>query len=228
MILVLKKRTRKVNLLMTELKNNSFSDVMLNRHTVHKFDPDVKISRNEIKEIIKQAATAPSSCNLQSWKFVAVDDEEGRKKMHEYFFPNNFTQVDTASVIIQVFGNTLAYQKAANAVDKQVTAGKLTEDQGKKAKFYVPIYSKLNEPVLNHMTTIDATLAAMQLILAARAHGYETNPMSGYDASKAATALGLDPKQYVPILAVAIGKPADDARIVKTPRYDVDEILDFE
>lgn len=221
------KKTRKV-IIMTEIKNNDFADVMLNRHTVHQFQPGVKISRDEIKEIIQEAATAPSSCNLQSWKFVAIDTSEGKEKLHHYFLPNNLSKIDSASVVIQVFGNTLAYQKAAAAVDKQVVAGKLTAEQGQQAKFYVPIYQKLSQPILQHVTTIDATLAGMQLILAARAHGYDTNPMSGYDATKAAASLGINPKQYIPIFAVAIGKAADDAKIIKTPRYGADEILDFE
>ena len=37
---------------------------------------------------------------------------------------------------------------------------------------------------------VDSSLAAMQFMLAARAHDYDTNPIAGYDAKKAATAQG--------------------------------------
>lgn len=42
-------------------------------------------------------------------------------------------------------------------------------------------------------------------MLVAREHGYETSPMAGYDASKAAAEFGLDSEQYIPVMAISIG-----------------------
>lgn len=66
---------------MTQLVNNDFADVMLNRHSVRKFDPSVKVSRDELQEIIAQATTAPSACNLQSWHFVVIDTPEAKAQL---------------------------------------------------------------------------------------------------------------------------------------------------
>lgn len=71
-------------------------------------------------------------------------------------------------------------------------------------------------------------LAAMQLMLIARAHGYETNAMAGYDAKKTASVMGLDPEQYVPVMGIAIGKPDKNVEELKSVRYPVDEVLKFE
>ena len=71
-------------------------------------------------------------------------------------------------------------------------------------------------------------LAARQLMLIARAHGYETNAMAGYDAKTAASVMGLDTEQYVPIMGIALGKPNKNVEELKSVRYPVAEGLKFE
>ena len=75
---------------MAQFKNNDFGDVLLNRHSVRHFDKGVKISRAELREIVKEATTAPSACNLQAWQFVVVDTDEGKKNLGDEFI-NEFT-----------------------------------------------------------------------------------------------------------------------------------------
>ena len=93
---------------------------------------------------------------------------------------------------------------------------------------FMPLYEKAPQQMLVADSMVDTSLAAMQFMLIAREHGYETNAMAGYDAGKAAEAMGLDPKQYVPVMAIAIGKhdPKAEAEITTT-RYSLDELVDF-
>ena len=46
------------------MENNNFKDVVFNRHSVKVFDKNVKISHEEMLEIIK-TTKAPSSVNMQ-------------------------------------------------------------------------------------------------------------------------------------------------------------------
>ena len=69
----------------------------------------------------------------------------------------------------------------------------------------------------------------MQLMLVARAHGYDTNAIQGYNSKVAAEKLGLDPERYVPNMAIAIGK-ADPAYLnqeVQSSRYALEEVCQF-
>ena len=74
---------------------------------------------------------------------------------------------------------------------------------------------------------VDSALVSMQIMLVAREHGYESNPMAGYDSSKAAAEFGLDPEQYVPVMAIAIGKPDASEVVPDTVRYDVKDVTEF-
>lgn len=48
-------------------------NIMKNRRSTRKFLPD-EITESQIEELISAAVTAPSGCNSQCWKFIAVKD----------------------------------------------------------------------------------------------------------------------------------------------------------
>ena len=206
--------------------NNDFKDIMLNRHSYRKFKTDVKISREEINKMLEEALSAPSACNLQSWHFVVCDDEEGKKKARSVMMPFNYPQTDTCSALIFVLGDTQSHYKYRDVWNKACENGQISpEERDKVFKTFLPLYEHADRSFLEKDATIDGSMAAMQLMLIARAHGYEANPMSGYYFDKVAPALGLDGDRYIPITSIAIGKP--DGDYTKSVRYNVNEVTDF-
>lgn len=213
-----------------ETVNNDFHEILTSRHSVRRFDPSVKISRDEMKEMLEETITAPSACNLQAWKFVVVDTDEGREKLHKYFMKFNFPQVDKSSAVVLFFGNTLAYKKYSQLWHSMYEAKKVTKEAMEAAlNTFMPLYEKADQQMLVADSMVDTSLAAMQFMLIAREHGYDTNAMAGYDATKAALTMGLDPKQYIPVMAIAIGKHDPNAEDeITTSRYPLSELVDFE
>lgn len=210
--------------------NNDFKDIMANRQSIRNFDPSVKIDHTEMTTMINEAITAPSACNLQAWHFVVVDTPAGKDKLRSFFMKFNTPQLDTSSAMVMIFGDTLAYKSYRDLWNKAYENKQITaEKRDEVFKTFLPLYENASTDMLKADATVDSALAAMQFMLVARAHGYETNPIAGYDASKAATALGLDEKRYVPVMAIAIGKPApDDKDEVKSVRYTAEQVTQFE
>ncbi|MBN2281729.1 MAG: nitroreductase family protein [Candidatus Marinimicrobia bacterium] len=65
-------------------KENFFNPMLLtihNRKSVRKFT-DEKISKKILELLIKAGMAAPSAVNIQPWAFIAIDDEEILKKLH--------------------------------------------------------------------------------------------------------------------------------------------------
>lgn len=208
--------------------NNDFSDVMLKRASTRNFDPTVKIPREELQAMIQEAITAPSACNLQAWHFVIVDTPEGKDKLRKYFMKFNTPQLETCSAMVQVFGDTLAFKSYRNLWQKAFENGQITQEKlDEVLKTFLPLYEHADRAMLVSDATVDASLASMQLMLAARAHGYEANPIAGYDGKQAAGLFGLDPERYVPVMAIAIGKPAADKEEVRSTRYPVGDVSEF-
>lgn len=62
-------------------KDIKLIDAINNRHSVKEFDPNVKISKEEMEEMLSLATRAPSSINLQPWRFVIVEAEEQKQQL---------------------------------------------------------------------------------------------------------------------------------------------------
>ncbi len=68
-------------------------------------------------------------------------------------------------------------------------------------------------------------MLAMQLLLVARAHGYEANAWAGYNSKDLVATLNLDNERFVPIMAISIGKPGEEP--LESTRYDVNSKINF-
>lgn len=207
------------------MKNNDFKDIVFNRHSVREFDKDYKIDREEMLQILEEATKAPSSVNLQPWRFVIVESDEDKDKLRP-IIKFNTKQNDSSSAMILIFGDMKCYEKTDEIYSQAVEAGYMNEDdKNKSVELFNQVYKSFSKEKMNDVVKIDSSLAAMQLMLVARAHGYDTNPIGGFEEDQLAEAFGLDPDRYVPVIIIAIGKAAYTAH--KSPRLDVKDITDF-
>jgi nitroreductase len=190
----------------TDTKEPLFSDVIRGRRSVRSYDTSVNLSHEEIKELLAEAMLAPSSGNLQSSRFLVIDSEELKRKLLPV--ANNQSQIIEASAIIVVLGDTEYYLKAdqifGSAIEKGYMPAEKAASSIERINAYLPTISKES---LHKIIHIDGGLISQQLMLVARAHGYDTVPMGGYDVDKLKEAFGLGDR-YIPIILIALGKAA--------------------
>ena len=73
-------------------------------------------------------------------------------------------------------------------------------------EWILPYYKGLSKEGMKDIVNIDSSLMAMQFMLTAKAYGYDTNPIGGFDKENIAEIIGYDSERYIPVLAIAIGK----------------------
>ncbi|WP_259455609.1 nitroreductase family protein [Bacillus sp. PK3_68] len=201
----------------------SLSEVIRNRHSVRKYDPTYKISRNEIEEMLQEAMLAPSSSNLQPWRFIVIDNEEVKKELRAIAY--NQEQVETSSAVIAVLGDVEMYKNVEKVYQSSYEAGFM--DEASMNKLIQNTYNTYpNAPVeaRANIASFDAGLVSMQLMLIAKANGYDTVTMGGFDKQKFAERFDV-PERYIPIVLIAIGKAAAPAH--KTTRLPLEETVRF-
>lgn len=204
---------------------NDFSDIVLNRRSIRTFDEKVKISHEEMLEIIGKAVKAPSSVNMQPWRFVVVESAEGKEKLKPIVSFNRL-QNETSAAMILIFGDMKSQERAEDIYGKAVAEGKMPiEVKEKQLSSIVPMYDEASHEEMTKIVHIDASLVAMQLMLVARAHGYDTNAIGGFDKSSIAEAFGLDKDRYQPIMILAIGKAKEDG--YESVRLDAEDVTTF-
>ncbi|HGI5625397.1 TPA: nitroreductase family protein, partial [Streptococcus pyogenes] len=93
----------------TRIVNNDFSEITFGRKSVRVYDETYKISHEEMLEMIQEATTAPSSVNMQPWRFVVVESDEEKEKLKP-LIRFNTRQNETSSAMVLIFGDLLCYE----------------------------------------------------------------------------------------------------------------------
>lgn len=201
----------------------NLSTLIRDRRSVRKYDPNFKIEKEEILDMLKEATTAPSTSNLQPWEFLVFMDPEERKDLRAIAY--NQEQIETASAVIAVLGDKEFYKNIEPVYDSMSEAGYI--DDASKAMLVGnanKAYPFAPEGLRTNMATFDSGLAAMQLMLIAKDRGYATGPMGGFDKAKFSERFNVSDRFY-PVALITIGK--ENAPAHKTTRLSIEEKVRF-
>lgn len=210
-----------------ELKKviNPKNVLMDERRSVRRYDTSVKINREEMSNILQDAMTAPSSFNLQPWHFVVIDTEDGKEAIKPYMMFNQ-PQCETAAAVIAVFGDMDNKDAVSEVLSANVKHGLISEEYKEKMQDKILSYRKsFSEEKVRNGLMLDCGFVIMQLMLSAKAYGYDTNPIGGYMKSELTEVLGLDPKRYEPVIVLTIGKAAEVGK--ESVRFSVNEVTQW-
>ena len=205
-------------------KRPEFFDVIKGRKSVKYFDPNVKIKREEIIEMLNEANLAPSSCNLQPWRYIVVDTPEGKEKLGSANY--NKIQNDTSAAMIIVLGDLDHYGKFDEIYGEAVEKGYMTEEvKDGFEKGMGPQLENLPTDKNREGVYFDCGLWTMQFANIAYAKGYDTNIIGGFVREKVAELFELE-ENLIPVMLIALGKKEKDAR--PTVRMKAENLVRFE
>jgi nitroreductase len=205
------------------LTSPSFAEVIRDRHSVRSYDPTFKISKDEMTDLLGEAVLAPSSANGQPWRFLVIDSQPLKEKLLP--IANNQQQVVEASAVIAVLGDLESYKLLGTIFDRTVDAGYMPKETGDMfVANYTKMFSSLPTEIMKKIIYTDGGLVSMQLMLAAKAKGYDTVPMGGYDAAKFVQEFGIG-ERYVPVMLIAVGKAAKEGH--PSVRLAVNEVASW-
>ncbi|BCG57577.1 nitroreductase family protein [Paenibacillus sp. URB8-2] len=208
----------------TQVENSlSFSQVIQERHSVRKYDSSRKMSDEEIHDLLNDAVLAPSSSNLQPWRFIVITDQALKEQLLPIAY--NQQQVVEASAIIAVLGDLEAYRNVDKIWDSAVEAGHATpEVRNMMVENSWNNYSALSREKQKEIALVDGGLISMQLMLAAKAKGYDTVPMGGYNADQFREMFQI-PQRYATVMLIAVGHAAAAGR--QTTRLPLEDVVQF-
>ena len=210
---------------MNATKINDFNEIITGRRSIRHYDSSVKISKEEMTEILTEATLAPSSVNLQPWRFMVIDSEEGKATLAP-LAKFNQNQVETSSAVIAVFVDMNSLDYADEIYDTAVQKGYMpAEVRDQQLPAIKGLLEAMPTKQFREMNLIDGGLVSMQIMLAARAHGYDTNPIGGYEKDQIAEAYGMDKNRYYPVMLISIGKAANEG--YQSVRLPVESITEW-
>lgn len=176
---------------------SSLTEIIHKRRSVRKFK-DKAINKDIVVSLVKAAQRAPSACNAQPWRFVAITD----KLLIE-------------DIVDKGLGGVVPNKWAASAPVMIVGCAKLnllTHYLGEKVKGI-------------HYHQIDLGIALEHMVLRATEMGLGTCWIGWFKEKKIKKILSI-PKDWKIISLLAVGYPQEKGNS-STSRLDLDKILFF-
>jgi nitroreductase len=178
-------------------------EAIYNRRAVKHFDPDHRMTPAEERQLLEATIQAPTSFNIQHWRFVILRNPELRAKIRKEF-GNDQAQMTDASLLVLFTADVNAWRKSPERY--WVNAPKEVSDL---LVGWMGPFHEGREQLQRDEAQRSIGLAMQTLMLAAQELGYQSCPMIGFDDQKVAELIKL-PAGYAMGPMVAIGKGIKD------------------
>jgi putative NAD(P)H nitroreductase len=183
------------------------------RRSITFFDPERKVSRSILEELIDTANLSPSSNNLQPWEVIVVETPEMKKLLRSA--ANNQAKVEEAAAVMIIVANPRgAEENLDDVLNRQVELGYIKHEAAEKSrKAPFTSYGDPDSERRRIWAVKNTSFFAMSLMVAARGYGLETHPMDGFVESKVKEAFGIAENKVIPLL-VAVGYPQPGLKLL--------------
>ena len=229
----------------TNIDVENFRKVVESRRSVRKFT-DKQIPKAILDDCLDMALLAPNSSNLQPWTFYVVRSPEKKAKLVKACM-SQLAAKTAADLIVcvartdrldEMAKNNLKYWPMPKTPKPVKTYYSLIaynyktgflNSLGAAKKVAFSIVGKFQPMPVSAFTHADArlwaakttALACENLVLALRAHGFDSCMMEGFDEPRVRKLLNLKDEEF-PIMVIGAGERAEDGVFWPQLRFDRD------
>jgi nitroreductase len=217
-----------------EMTNNTLLDAIFQRRAIRAFEP-VEIPVEVRDRILAAACAAPSSFNIQPYRFYWIESPDKLKRAGTLCLGQ--LAAVTASALVVAVADIGSWRETNQGhlewMRKSGCSAEKIADQEKKVRLgkwfflqgWFGIFGLLKMAVLRtlhlwrvcgaipagrkgmfHWATKSAALACQNLMIATEAMGFNTCPMEGFDDLRLGKFLGLSRRREQILMVIAIGK----------------------
>lgn len=161
-----------------------------------------KLTEEETNQLLSLAILSLTASHIPNWRFVIVKDAELRKQIRQA--AGDQAQVTDASLLIILCAGTKAWEKHSTNLRRH------GPDRDKN--YFIVAnngYALGKEELPRDEAMCSCGIAAQTLMLAAKAMGYDSSPLYGFDADRVGKLINLPP-EYVVAMFVVLGKNVKD------------------
>jgi nitroreductase len=172
------------------------------RRSVKEYDASHEMPESDLTKILEAAIQAPTSFNIQHWRFVVVKDPELHKQIRAN--GNDQAQMTDASVLIAMTADMKAWAKSPERYWQNAP-----KEVNELLSGWMGPFHEGREWLQRDEAQRSIGMAMQTIMLAATALGYQSCPMIGFEIEKVAELINL-PADHVMGPLVAIGKGTKD------------------
>ncbi|RXT07154.1 nitroreductase family protein [Ammoniphilus sp. CFH 90114] len=195
-------------------------NILTSRKSIQKFQGGIRLSEELLAELIRLATYAPSTWNLQHWRFMVIQNQDRKKRLFPIVYDQQ--QIIDCSVAFLVLGDTQAHTKAEKIVNQAFRQGHCTAQmKEEQIKAIQEAYLEAGPEFRKEEAIRNASLAAMQLMLACRDKGLDTSILR-FKTEEIRQELNI-PSRYIPVMCICVGYAARAPK--PSLRLPIEEIM---
>lgn len=184
-----------------------------NRHTVKAYDPNKKITDDNVEKIKELLRFSASSTNSQPWHFILAATDEGKEriaKANESMFPfNNPSILASSHVVIFCSRLTIEEDHLSKVLEQEEADGRFPAKEHKEQmdagrKMFINIHKQDYKDV-QHWMDKQVYLNIGAFLLGVSTLGIDATPMEGIDIKSIDEEFGLREKGYTSLVVVTLG-----------------------
>lgn len=174
------------------------------RRSIKHYDPSHEMTEAEVQELMEYAILSPTAFNIQHWRFIRIQDKAKRQQIFEAAWGQ--AQVVDASMLLVLCADLNAWEKQPERYWRNAPQAAQDAILPAIENYYANHHQGQRDECVR-----SASIAAMNLMLTARAMDYDTCPMDGFDFDKVAKIINL-PHDHIIVMMITVGKKLQDAR----------------
>jgi nitroreductase len=178
------------------------SELVRTRRATDNFSQE-PVPDSDLQEILRAGLEAPSSYNLQPWRFIVVRELNQRKKLRIAALDQQ--KVEEAPLMIVACGDTTGWSEDLEEVVRIGKAQGIGDEawaERKRKNVTADLGSHPNMPMWVAKQTM---IAATTMMWMAEVLGYDTGPMEGFDEEQVRALLKI-PAHVRVLFLLAIGR----------------------
>ena len=179
-------------------------DAIYQRRAIKHFDPEHQFTNEEETKILEAAIQTPTSFNIQHWRFVIIRDPALRQRIRTEF-GNDQAQMTDASLLIVMTADTMAWAKEPDRYWQNAP-----QEVCELLVNWMGPFHEGRDWLQRDEAQRSIGLAMQTIMLSAKAMGYDSCPMIGFEIEKVAELINL-PDDHVMGPMVAIGKKTKES-----------------
>lgn len=192
------------------------------------FNPEKKISFEELRTILESGRLAPSALGIEPWKFIVIESPEVREKLKVAGYGQ--PKITDAPYLIVIAYRTDAENLTKERIERtaKIQNQDPSELQDLKNMLESSIARTKSSEQLHAWLKCQSYIPLGIMIETAALLGIDAGPMEGFDAQKVDKILGLQEKNLSVATMVALGHRGDDP-VASRPkvRRSFDEVVEF-
>jgi len=189
---------------------------IVERRAVKHYDPNHKMTEQEIRELMEHAILSPTSFNIQHWRFIQVEDEAKRKQIEEVSWHQK--QITESSLLLILAADLNAWEKQPERYWQHAPQAAQDVLLPMIENYYTNHHQAQRDECLR-----STGIAGMNVMLMAKGMGYDSCPMVGFDFDQVAKIINL-PHDHIITMMITIGKALKPAN-PRSGQLPLDEVF---